>query len=131
MRSASVSPFEPNAGVVIASRSFRLVGVRGLPSRNHLFRNPNGDRLHVATRKTFCENLTGRVSGLVMRSEEHTSELQSLMRISYAVFCLTKKKQSHTISRNMSVPSFNNRYRYHTTRPPDVHHRYHTLHTNH
>src|SRR3546814_3692334 len=30
------------------------------------------------------------------RSEEHTSELQSLMRISYAVFCLKKKKQ-HTI----------------------------------
>src|SRR3546814_4760622 len=31
-----------------------------------------------------------------MRSEEHTSELQSLMRISYAVFCL-KKKKSHII----------------------------------
>src|SRR3546814_4967774 len=30
---------------------------------------------------------------LVGRSEEHTSELQSLMRISYAVFCLKKKKQ--------------------------------------
>src|SRR3546814_4723205 len=29
------------------------------------------------------------------RSEEHTSELQSLMRISYAVFCLKKKKKSH------------------------------------
>src|SRR3546814_2049425 len=29
------------------------------------------------------------------RSEEHTSELQSLMRISYAVFCLTNKKQIH------------------------------------
>src|SRR3546814_4064582 len=29
----------------------------------------------------------------VLRSEEHTSELQSLMRISYAVFCLKKKKQ--------------------------------------
>src|SRR3546814_1831128 len=29
------------------------------------------------------------------RSEEHTSELQSLMRISYAVFCLQKKKHSH------------------------------------
>src|SRR3546814_6014418 len=28
-----------------------------------------------------------------LRSEEHTSELQSLMRISYAVFCLKKKKQ--------------------------------------
>src|SRR3546814_2588785 len=31
-------------------------------------------------------------SGCVVRSEEHTSELQSLMRISYAVFCLKKKK---------------------------------------
>src|SRR3546814_7200881 len=31
---------------------------------------------------------------LVTRSEEHTSELQSLMRISYAVFCLKKKKQN-------------------------------------
>src|SRR3546814_2788759 len=30
------------------------------------------------------------------RSEEHTSELQSLMRISYAVFCLKKKKQNTT-----------------------------------
>src|SRR3546814_5610922 len=30
------------------------------------------------------------------RSEEHTSELQSLMRISYAVFCLKKKKQATT-----------------------------------
>src|SRR3546814_4531039 len=30
------------------------------------------------------------------RSEEHTSELQSLMRISYAVFCLTKKNTDHT-----------------------------------
>src|SRR3546814_1014866 len=30
------------------------------------------------------------------RSEEHTSELQSLIRISYAVFCLKKKKQLHT-----------------------------------
>src|SRR3546814_3629516 len=30
------------------------------------------------------------------RSEEHTSELQSLMRISYAVFCLKKKKTKHT-----------------------------------
>src|SRR3546814_10875569 len=30
-----------------------------------------------------------------LRSEEHTSELQSLMRISYAVFCLKKKKKRH------------------------------------
>src|SRR3546814_6241311 len=32
-----------------------------------------------------------------LRSEEHTSELQSLMRISYAVFCLKKKKNKTTI----------------------------------
>src|SRR3546814_1640799 len=32
----------------------------------------------------------------LMRSEEHTSELQSLMRTSYAVFCLKKKKKTNT-----------------------------------
>src|SRR3546814_7289497 len=37
------------------------------------------------------------------RSEEHTSELQSLMRISYAVFCLKKKKQISLISKNMDT----------------------------
>src|SRR3546814_1682778 len=39
--------------------------------------------------------LTGEIERDVWRSEEHTSELQSLMRISYAVFCLKKNKQSH------------------------------------
>src|SRR3546814_7424747 len=38
------------------------------------------------------ENGLGRTFRLAHRSEEHTSELQSLMRISYAVFCLKKKK---------------------------------------
>src|SRR3546814_9651281 len=33
--------------------------------------------------------------GITARSEEHTSELQSLMRTSYAVFCLKKKKKAH------------------------------------
>src|SRR3546814_1876622 len=35
-----------------------------------------------------------------IRSEEHTSELQSLMRISYAVFCLQKKKQNNTTTKH-------------------------------
>src|SRR3546814_1780888 len=35
--------------------------------------------------------LVGGKAGVAIRSEEHTSELQSLMRISYAVFCLKKK----------------------------------------
>src|SRR3546814_4929079 len=44
----------------------------------------------------FDEFLTNcKDSVLEMRSEEHTSELQSLMRISYAVFCL-KKKRTYT-----------------------------------
>src|SRR3546814_6269442 len=38
------------------------------------------------------------------RSEEHTSELQSLMRISYAVFCL-KKKKHHNTTRMKNKPS--------------------------
>src|SRR3546814_5522342 len=38
--------------------------------------------------------------GDIRRSEEHTSELQSLMRISYAVFCLKKKKHTHHYSRS-------------------------------
>src|SRR3546814_9887013 len=38
-------------------------------------------------------NRIGESMHLTTRSEEHTSELQSLMRISYAVFCLKKKKQ--------------------------------------
>src|SRR3546814_4599761 len=36
------------------------------------------------------------IDGAVGRSEEHTSELQSLMRISYAVFCLKKKNKTYT-----------------------------------
>src|SRR3546814_8329594 len=37
-------------------------------------------------------------STTAVRSEEHTSELQSLMRISYAVFCLKKKKYTKTLT---------------------------------
>src|SRR3546814_8400412 len=44
-------------------------------------------RIHILRRHAF-EEYCCRI-----RSEEHTSELQSLMRISYAVFCLKKKKQ--------------------------------------
>src|SRR3546814_6716907 len=43
-----------------------------------------------------------------LRSEEHTSELQSLMRISYAVFCLKKKKTTKTINRTTTTSSSHN-----------------------
>src|SRR3546814_9898372 len=42
-------------------------------------------------------------SYIAIRSEEHTSELQSLMRISYAVFCLKKKKTEHTSKYNLKL----------------------------
>src|SRR3546814_16479332 len=43
--------------------------------------------------RAFTEQPDDRRTDLDFRSEEHTSELQSLMRISYAVFCLKKKKK--------------------------------------
>src|SRR3546814_5904406 len=45
----------------------------------------------------------GRGGGMIERSEEHTSELQSLMRISYAVFCLKKKTKPNTKSINATI----------------------------
>src|SRR3546814_6289690 len=47
------------------------------------------------------------------RSEEHTSELQSLMRISYAVFCLKKKKKPPTIGKPKSHHTY-------TTKSPNT-----------
>src|SRR3546814_5229045 len=44
-----------------------------------------------------------REAALLQRSEEHTSELQSLMRISYAVFCLKKKKKNTDIMKNLNI----------------------------
>src|SRR3546814_5365277 len=47
--------------------------------------------------------LHGRLRARDGRSEEHTSELQSLMRISYAVFCLKKKKNHRTTHTNHNM----------------------------
>src|SRR3546814_1666772 len=52
-----------------------------------------GDDGHVSTIVPQCEmgqGVTTLLPQIIARSEEHTSELQSLMRISYAVFCLKK-----------------------------------------
>src|SRR3546814_1050637 len=63
------------------------------PSRR---RRPNRHRAHRTRRHHRRQ----------FRSEEHTSELQSLMRISYAVFCLKKKKKK--IKRKYTSPTNNN-----------------------
>src|SRR3546814_1845481 len=66
--------------------------------------------------------LAAKLSRRCWRSEEHTSELQSLMRISYAVFCLKKKtkKLQHTniqiVDRTKTETTYNNSqqtYHYH------------------
>src|SRR3546814_6910172 len=55
----------------------------------------------VARRCRLCLRAFGQAAPVtVPRSEEHTSELQSLMRISYAVFCLKKKK----ITKHDNIP---------------------------
>src|SRR3546814_4543663 len=51
--------------------------------------------------------------GCIRRSEEHTSELQSLMRISYAVFCLKKKK--YYISINLTHRTYSTIHTIHIT----------------
>src|SRR3546814_4202965 len=61
-------------------------------------RRPAADRIHARARQGQPDP--------DRRSEEHTSELQSLMRISYAVFCLKKKKdikntQEQHVNRNI------------------------------
>src|SRR3546814_2651255 len=58
-------------------------------------RRAGGARSHVASQPGRCTDRAELRSH--RRSEEHTSELQSLMRISYAVFCLKKKTQKTDI----------------------------------
>src|SRR3546814_5511010 len=64
-----------------APGSYRALTVRNLDDWYKAFDVQPGQKLYLAPDKR--------------RSEEHTSELQSLMRISYAVFCLKKKKTIH------------------------------------
>src|SRR3546814_5438821 len=68
-------PFPP--WITLRSREIRAAHEAGLPLPNRLSSDPT---------------LVARDESSFKRSEEHTSELQSLMRISYAVFCLKKKK---------------------------------------
>src|SRR3546814_5964090 len=71
---------------------------------------PTIAEVSVASRAATCN---GSVALCGARSEEHTSELQSLMRISYAVFCLKKKK---TKQENTNKPT-------QRTSPNYTHHR--------
>src|SRR3546814_4270970 len=60
------------------------------------FAAERGDEQDKAEQAPYAQVIAHRDRIGRSRSEEHTSELQSLMRISYAVFCLKKKKTQHT-----------------------------------
>src|SRR3546814_10498010 len=66
--------------------------------------SPDGCRLwDMVTNEKLDKDRFRRDLGGEVRSEEHTSELQSLMRISYAVFCLKNKTQNKKQVHNMHV----------------------------
>src|SRR3546814_10702064 len=89
---------------IVGARSDGALNLR-LEPRLELFEQrvlqPDAQRQHAVEeagdrRQVFLQAavLVGEIQARVLgRSEEHTSELQSLMRISYAVFCLKKKKK--------------------------------------
>src|SRR3546814_4356948 len=89
---ADLMPNVPHSGAIsIGHRTIEAVALR-VAENDGMFRR-TGHRAFPPS-KAFGI-LVARASNLLSgaRSEEHTSELQSLMRISYAVFCLKKKKQ--------------------------------------
>src|SRR3546814_7664763 len=65
-----------------------------------LFRSPARHRPSPPAGRHGPASRCRRAPSTRRRSEEHTSELQSLMRISYAVFCLKKKKPKKTRKKN-------------------------------
>src|SRR3546814_5296018 len=68
----------------------------------------------IAHRKIFdrvIQGVGGKVAAYrIVRSEEHTSELQSLMRISYAVFCLKKKTKKQIYKTRALQQSLKNKH---------------------
>src|SRR3546814_1502165 len=73
------------------SKAVELLSQRGMQLGGAQFVSDDRDTIASVLARTFA---SGDI--VFCRSEEHTSELQSLMRISYAVFCLTKKKKNYS-----------------------------------
>src|SRR3546814_7116654 len=89
-------------GVAQAGAHHRVGFARGQGFEHLVVHVDQGQELHAGASFGWGRQVLRRAGGgqvpITPRSEEHTSELQSLMRISYAVFCLKKKKnETHTI----------------------------------
>src|SRR3546814_5130099 len=68
-----------------------------------------GETGEIALNRLDIHGFPDPILFLGYRSEEHTSELQSLMRNSYAVFCLKKKKNTHTnTTKHIKTPTHRN-----------------------
>src|SRR3546814_8954144 len=81
---------------------FAVIEKRHAPAKQTWSRRRRRDhRPHHPQTRRGCPAM---VPPLELRSEEHTSELQSLMRISYAVFCLKKKKTNITAKKTPHNP---------------------------
>src|SRR3546814_6905957 len=89
--------------IVVAAHD-RLVGLRAAGDvvrldRQHLLQRVGGAVGFQRPHFHFTEALTAELRLAAQRSEENTSELQSLMRISYAVFCFKKQTTTNNIPR--------------------------------
>src|SRR3546814_7430493 len=92
---AVIAAAKPNGGKPLTVRAFADGDYRAfLIAKKARNRDTAQARVDEAIARTL--RILGDLAGWHLRSEEHTSELQSLMRISYAVFCLKKKKKMRT-----------------------------------
>src|SRR3546814_3133120 len=80
-----------NSLAAMAARGFKVVGFDTDSTRTGPLQRGELPFAEPDLPEYFAAN-----AARITRSEEHTSELQSLMRISYAVFCLKKKKKQKT-----------------------------------
>src|SRR3546814_6278896 len=78
---------------------------RGVSGEQHALAEPDVRPLAEARERRYQQAFLTEC-----RSEEHTSELQSLMRISYAVFCLKKKKKQNKKSKQISSNNYSRKY---------------------
>src|SRR3546814_3120270 len=91
-----------DAATIAALRKDRDIADPRLAALAAFTRQMVRERGHVSDAEIEGFLAAGYTPQNVLRSEEHTSELQSLMRISYAVFCLKKKKQDDKIQNRLN-----------------------------
>src|SRR3546814_1664384 len=99
LRAAIIQPLSVASGLASVSR----VATHKLPPQTHISPFSDGPSFQ-APRKIGTGNSSSKLCIVLprrnfIRSEEHTSEFQSLMRTSYAVFCLKKKTNRHIVHR--------------------------------